>query len=84
MENDKKIGVLESLERLSLYVENLEGLAHVCGVAFSTTQALSAVNEKDLERTFFSFRDKAEEIEKELQTIICAICKNNATLHYNV
>lgn len=82
MENKKTIGVLEELENISLKVENLEGVAHVCGTAFGHPGALGEVNEKDLERTFFSFRDQVEEIQKEIQEIIQAICENRATMHY--
>lgn len=82
MQDKKTIGILGELERLSLKVENLEGVAHVCGTAFGHSGALSEVNEKDLERTFFSFRDQTEEIEKEIQELIQAICENRATMHY--
>lgn len=82
MENKKTIGVLEELENISLKVENLEGVAHVCGTEFGHPGAFCEVNEKDLERTFFSFRDQVEEIQKEMQEIIQAICENRATMHY--
>lgn len=82
MESKRTIEVLASLEQLSLRVENLAGLAHVCGTAFGHPGALSEVNEKDLERTFFAFRDQTEEIQKEIQETIQAICENRATLNY--
>ena len=84
IENKKTIGVLEQLENLSLKVENLEGLTPVCSTAFGNPGALSAVNEKDLERAFCSIRDQAGELNKEIQEIIQAICENRATMHYNV
>lgn len=84
MENKKIIGILDELEKLSLKVENLEGLAHVCGTAFGHSGALCEVNEKDLERTFFSIRDQVTEIQTEIQEAIQAICENRATMHYYI
>ena len=74
-ENTTGANVLQRLENLSLKVENLDGMSHVCGVAFGNPGALAAVNEKDLERTFFSISDQVGAIAKDLQEIITDLYK---------
>lgn len=86
MENksNETIELLNSLEKLELRVKSIEGLAHVCSVAFSTPGALSAVDEKDLESTFLSIQNSLNEVGNGLDEIVSAIYENRATIKYNI
>lgn len=81
-EQGERVSVLDSAEGILLKLEYLEGLTQVCASAFSTPNALSNINEKDLENVFYSIREQVLALEERTHGIINAITSHNAKLNY--
>ena len=77
-----EISILSTLEQLELKLEHLKGLSQVCASAFSTPGAFGNMNESEVEGSFLSIKDQAEEIRKECEEAIIAITDKRARLNY--